>query len=111
MNGLEYHGTALLRVVPAVELQIVLPSRGTQTGGILVEVFGTGFTDGMACMFGLRRVWTEAAVEVRNGGQLSCVVPASEARGPVEVRVVTAGGDISSSMVLFELLNITLNGL
>jgi len=100
MDGLEYHGngTVLLRVVPAVDVKIVIPARGLQTGGISVDVFGTGFTDGMACVFGLKK----GAAEVRDGRRLSCVVPANDATGPVEVRVMTAGGDISRSMVLFE---------
>ncbi|RKN12025.1 IPT/TIG domain-containing protein [Streptomyces radicis] len=74
--------------VPAPLKTGVDPLSGPTAGGNVVTITGTGLTTASSVSFGA----STAVPTVVNDGQLTVVVPAGAAAGPVGVSVTTAGG-------------------
>ncbi|WP_257457450.1 IPT/TIG domain-containing protein [Archangium lipolyticum] len=72
-------------LVRTLTLTGVFPSFGTQSGGTLVELTGTGFTTGMAVKFGGNAA---SAISVISNKKLTARTPSSTAVGAVDVTII-----------------------
>jgi hypothetical protein len=69
------------------------PANGPIAGGKSVKIFGSGFVGALAVLFDTK----PATFKVDSDSQISAVLPASSATGPVSVTVKTKGGTATAS--------------
>lgn len=81
---------------PAPEVNAVSPASGPESGGATVEIAGTGLASASAVSFGGVNAQSFSADEQSPDTKLRAVIPA-HAAGPVEVAVVTGGGETRSA--------------
>jgi hypothetical protein len=80
--------------VPAPSVSNVSPNSGPVTGGTMVTIAGTGFTNATEVDFG----GIPAGFTVNDDTSISAYSPSGSAAAPVDVAVISAGGSSAASV-------------
>ena len=111
MNGQQWSMSGLsFAYEPAVVLSSVSPARGAAEGGVVVTVFGGGFSAAAESSGALVCRWDGSIVEAVyiSGTAVACSTATATAAGYVTVRVSTNGRDFTSDGLRYEQLAVGL---
>ena len=97
-------GFVYIPLIPPPTINSITPTFGQTGGGILVEIIGSGYLDGVKIGFGTEEMgWTPGINPlVKNAGTLiTCILPAHP-KGKVHVRVTNSDGQFAQADNGFE---------